>query len=79
MRRSTDHVHIEVSDTGPGIAPGRWSQIFRPFQSTKQGGMGMGLSICKTIVESHGGTLDVNSVLGAGSTFEISLPLQPAP
>jgi C4-dicarboxylate-specific signal transduction histidine kinase len=78
LRRSTEHVHIEVSDTGPGIAPERWSQIFRPFQSTKQGGMGIGLSICKTIVESHGGTLGVNSVIGIGSTFEISLPLQPA-
>lgn len=73
--RSDDMVQIAVSDMGPGVAfPDR---VFQPFFSTKEQGMGMGLSICRSIVEAHGGNLwvDVNSSQGA--TFVFSLPINP--
>jgi len=74
-RRETDRVRIEVRDTGMGVAPEQRERIFAPFHTTKQGGMGMGLSISKTIVESHGGRLSVLSNEGPGSTFHFTIPL----
>ncbi|MGO4355154.1 PAS domain-containing protein [Rhizobium sp. RAF36] len=69
---SSELIQIEVIDTGPGIqAP---AQIFEPFFSTKTRGMGMGLAICRTIVESHGGRLWVDSNLPQGAKFIFTIP-----
>jgi two-component system, LuxR family, sensor kinase FixL len=66
-------VEISVSDTGTGIAPEISSQLFEPFVTTKAHGMGVGLSICRTIVESHGGKIAVESETGRGTTFRLTL------
>src|SRR5215471_8646625 len=73
-RAESGHVRVDVSDVGVGIAPEQADHIFKPFHTTKSGGMGMGLSICKTIVESHGGSLRVTKNAGPGSTFSFSIP-----
>ncbi len=73
-RRDAGQVRIAVEDTGNGIAPDEARRIFEPFYSTKQGGMGMGLSICRSIVEAHGGSLAVESEPGGGASFIVSLP-----
>jgi len=78
-RRSTEQrLTIEVSDNGPGISDENLKLVFQPFFSTKSGGMGMGLQICRSIIESFGGTLNVRNNQGRGATFIISLPLPPA-
>src|SRR6267142_1660397 len=79
VRNETDennspHVLIEVSDTGRGIAPEHLSNIFDPFFTTKQTGTGLGLSTVSAIVKSHGGHIEVDSVVGQGTTFRIHLP-----
>nr|WP_246450439.1 ATP-binding protein [Rhizobium wenxiniae] len=77
--RSTEQrLTIEVSDNGPGISDENLKLVFQPFFSTKSGGMGMGLQICRSIIESFGGTLNVRNNQGRGATFIISLPLPPA-
>jgi PAS domain S-box-containing protein len=69
-------VAIEVSDTGTGIAPDALPRIFEPFFSTKGiSGRGLGLAVARGIVKSLGGDIEVESALGAGSTFRIVLPL----
>jgi signal transduction histidine kinase len=68
-------VIVTVEDTGTGIAPDKIGSIFDAFVTTKPGGMGLGLSICKSIVESHGGQILATSVAGSGSVFRIVLPL----
>ncbi|MER9181474.1 GAF domain-containing protein [Mesorhizobium sp. M0767] len=76
------HFEITVRDTGPGIASKDQALIFEEFQqvdnsSTRQkGGTGLGLAISKRIVEMHGGTIDVESVLGSGSTFRLKIPIR---
>ena len=55
--RNGDAVEVAVSDTGPGLQPEVAADIFEPFVTTKPGGLGMGLSICRTIVAAHGGRL----------------------
>lgn len=66
---------VRVIDNGPGIAPENLQRIFQPFVSTKGKGMGLGLAICREIVEGHGGRLEVESTLGKGTTFIVTLPL----
>lgn len=66
-------VEIRVRDTGTGIAPEVAAQLFQPFVTTKKHGMGVGLSICRTIVEAHGGKIAVASERGNGTTFRFSL------
>lgn len=78
-RLEGDRVICEVEDSGEGIAPADIPKLFRHFtqlsNGMRRGGTGIGLSICKAIVEAHGGTIGVRSTLGQGSTFWFSLPL----
>jgi two-component system sensor histidine kinase AtoS len=78
-RRPGHHrrVQIEIGDTGPGVPARERDQIFNPFYTTKEGGTGLGLAIAHKIVEEHGGTIDVASTPGVGTTFCIVLPLIP--
>jgi len=66
-------VEVSVADTGTGIAPEIADQLFQPFITTKKHGMGVGLSICRTIVESHGGKIWVESAPNQGTTFRFTL------
>ena len=66
---------ITVEDTGPGIDQDVLAHVFDPFFTTKSNGMGMGLSICKSIAESHGGRLSARPAKSGGAVFEIILPL----
>jgi two-component system sensor kinase FixL len=66
-------VELAVQDTGPGLAPEVAAQLFQPFITTKKHGMGVGLSICRTIVESHGGKIWADSVQGEGTAFHFTL------
>jgi len=67
-------VLITIADSGPGIEAGKIEKIFNTFFTTKQGGMGMGLSICRSIVESHRGRIWASSEAPHGSTFYVELP-----
>jgi signal transduction histidine kinase len=69
-------VWIEIQDTGTGMSAETQKRIFEPFYTTKPVGQGtgLGLSICWEIVERHGGSLEVQSSLGRGSCFRITLP-----
>jgi len=69
-----DQVSVEVSDTGPGISEEIAPRLFRPFVTTKAGGMGIGLSISKRIVESHGGMIEVRKNAQGGTTFRFTVP-----
>lgn len=71
--RSEELFEVRVEDNGPGIAPGLLDTIFRPLITTKASGMGLGLSVTRTIVESHGGTLSVDRSELGGAAFSFSL------
>jgi len=75
---SNDHAWISIADTGKGIPPELMTRIFDPFFTTKPvgKGTGLGLSVSYGIVEKHGGRIDVESVLGQGTTFTIRLPVR---
>jgi two-component system sensor kinase FixL len=66
-------IAISVADTGTGIAPEMISQLFQPFVTTKRHGMGVGLSISRTIVEAHGGQILVESNPGGGTIFRFTI------
>ncbi len=67
------HVRVSVADTGSGIAPEIAEQLFTPFITTKRQGMGVGLSISRTIVEAHGGKIWVEPNAGGGTIFNFTL------
>ena len=73
-RMSGDAVEATVADTGPGIAPELSDRLFRPFVTTKKTGMGLGLSICREIIEAHHGRLTVAPRPGGGTVFSLALP-----
>jgi signal transduction histidine kinase len=70
-------VLISVCDAGPGIAEGELDQVFEPFFTSKANGMGLGLSVCRTIVNAHKGKLWVERISGRGATFHLLLPVSP--
>lgn len=77
--RAGDRVAIRIADTGPGLPEQVRARLFQPFVTTKADGMGVGLSICRTIVEAHGGELDVEDRAGGGTVFTFSVPAPGAP
>jgi len=72
----SDGVHISIEDTGMGIDQSNLDSIFKPMFTTKATGMGMGLAICRSIIESHGGRIWISPGIEKGSTFHFSLPAQ---
>jgi len=74
-RHDKDLLRIEVSDTGPGIPSEIAPQLFQPFVTSKPGGMGIGLSISRRIIEAHGGELSVASSSAGGTIFGFTLPI----
>jgi C4-dicarboxylate-specific signal transduction histidine kinase len=78
-RTGTEGVRVTVSDNGPGIRVEDRSEVFKPFVTTKTGGLGMGLAICKSIIDAHGGTISVENSVPRGCCFSVVLPVkQPA-
>ena len=69
-------VVISVLDNGPGIAPEIASQLFQPFITTKEKGMGVGLTICQSIIEGHGGRIWAEENKPAGTAFRFQLPME---
>jgi signal transduction histidine kinase len=72
-RLDGERVEISVADTGPGLAPELRERLFQPFNTTKPTGMGVGLSICRFIIEAHGETLQVEDNPGGGALFRFTL------
>lgn len=72
-----DALIVAVEDTGPSIEASDLPQLFEPFFTTKQDGLGMGLAICQTTVEAHGGRLTVQSAPGDGAAFRLEVPVIP--
>jgi signal transduction histidine kinase len=68
-------IMIRLTDNGPGIPEAIQDKVFQPFYSTKEEGTGLGLSICARIIEEHGGTLELTSAEGEGTTFTIKIPV----
>jgi PAS domain S-box-containing protein len=77
-RSEPDKVVVAVEDSGVGIQPDAADRLFTSFYTTKPSGLGMGLSICRSIIEAHGGRLSASPNVGPGATFQFSLPLTPA-
>jgi len=67
-------VRLEVADTGPGLEPEARARLFEPFFTTKASGLGMGLAICRSIVEAHGGHIQLLHQAGPGTTLQLRLP-----
>ena len=76
-RDGDDHVFLAVRDTGTGFDPRSAERLFHAFYSTKSGGMGIGLSVCRSIIESHRGRLTAAPNAGPGATFWFSIPCGP--
>jgi PAS domain S-box-containing protein len=70
-------LRVTVADQGPGIPPEQLEQVFAPFFTTKPDGLGLGLNICRTIVEAHGGFMTVENRTGGGAAFSFTLPTVP--
>jgi two-component system sensor kinase FixL len=72
--RRDEQVHIVVADTGPGLSDAVRDRLFQAFASTKRDGMGLGLSICRTIIEAHGGRIWAAAREGGGTAFHFTVP-----
>jgi len=77
VRTEADEANVSVSfiDSGAGIAPEEIGHLFEPYFTTKEGGTGLGLMIVQRIVREHGGTIEIESDKGRGTTFRIKLPI----
>ena len=71
---SAETIRVSVRDTGGGIAPEQMTRLFQPLYTTKARGIGLGLMICKNLVEANGGRIEVESELGKGAVFAVVLP-----
>jgi len=76
-KRSDGSVEIEFSDTGSGMPEKVMKNLWKPLQTTKAKGLGLGLAICKRVVDAHGGSISVKSKAGEGTTVTIRLPIKP--
>jgi signal transduction histidine kinase len=76
-KAESDGVLVEVRDSGPGLTPEGLEHLFEAFSTTKPGGLGMGLSICRSIIEAHGGRLWAIANVPQGATFQFTLPAHP--
>lgn len=76
-RTGSHSVLVRVRDSGPGLAPANLECVFKAFYTTKPGGLGMGLSICRSIVEAHGGRLWAAANVPCGAIFQFALPSRP--
>jgi C4-dicarboxylate-specific signal transduction histidine kinase len=77
-RSEPDGVSVEVRDSGPGFAPGALERVFEAFYTTKPGGLGLGLSICWSIIEAHNGRLWASPNMPCGAIFGFIAPAHPA-
>ena len=73
-RAGQDSIEITIADSGPGLAPEVADRLFQPFVTTKPAGLGIGLSICRSIVDAHGGRLFASDNPGGGVVFHVHLP-----
>ena len=77
------HVRLEVADRGPGLPPGDETRVFDKFYRSRLGGagggVGLGLTICRGIVEAHGGRISAENRPGGGAMFRVTLPLADKP
>ena len=73
----TGDVRVAVRDSGPGLTPAALERLFEPFYTTKPGGLGLGLSICRSIIEAHGGRLWASANVPRGAIFQFTLPVHP--
>ena len=76
-RLDDESIEIAVADRGAGLPDDIAEHLFEPFHTTKRDGMGLGLSICRSIVEAHGGKLRYESNCGGGAIFRVTLPAPP--
>lgn len=72
-REQANRVLVSVIDSGPGIPPESQQLVFQPFYTTKDTGIGLGLAVCRTIVNAHGGRLWVDNTPEGGAAFHMSL------
>ena len=73
-REASNGVLVSVRDSGPGLAPASPEHLFEPFYTTKPSGLGMGLPICRSIIEAHGGRLWATANVPRGAVFQLTLP-----
>jgi PAS domain S-box-containing protein len=78
VKEENSQLELSVTDTGMGIPDEALPKLFSPLSTTKAQGMGFGLAICKRIVEAHGGTISFKTEKGKGTTFTVTLPIEPA-
>ena len=73
----SEEVLVAVRDSGPGLAPAAFEQLFEAFYTTKPNGLGLGLSICRSIIEAHSGRLWASGNAPRGAVFQFTLPADP--
>lgn len=78
LRADGRHGRLDVADSGPGIPPEAMARLFQPFFSAREGGLGLGLSLCETLANGLGGSLTARNREGGGAEFTLTLPLAPA-
>src|SRR5581483_3231235 len=74
-RADSDSVLIVIADSGPGLPPQSLEHLFEPFYTTKPGGLGIGLSICRSIIAAHGGRLWATANVPHGAIFQFTVPV----
>jgi signal transduction histidine kinase len=73
-RRMSEMIEVQVADTGPGLSQEVRNRLFQPFVTTKSDGMGVGLSVCRAIIEAHGGAIHADEAASEGTAFRFTVP-----